>query len=223
MAKRDYYEALGVARNADDDTLKKAYRRMAMKYHPDRNQGAGAKEAETRFKEAKEAFEVLSDPQNRAAYDQFGHNGLVQRNGGFKPKSGYIFGGGGSPAEGRDGEGVNSSGRNHEPPPHHNPSPVNSLNKTEEFLSKHAVPALGFAAASIGAGSMIYYQAEKQHKAAEQTNDPSLKRDVLLRKMLGITLNVTGTLLALAVLGAKEKAVWTQRVQRSAASTAHAR
>lgn len=74
MSKRDYYEALGVARNASDSEIKKAYRRMAMKYHPDRN--PGDKEAEVRFKEAKEAYEILSDPQKRAAYDQFGHAGV---------------------------------------------------------------------------------------------------------------------------------------------------
>ncbi len=73
MAKRDYYEALGVSRNASEADLKKAYRRLAMKYHPDRNAGA---EAEERFKEAKEAYEVLSDPRKRSAYDQFGHAGV---------------------------------------------------------------------------------------------------------------------------------------------------
>ncbi|MGF1546192.1 MAG: molecular chaperone DnaJ [Thiotrichales bacterium] len=74
MAKRDYYESLGVARNVSEADLKKAYRRMAMKYHPDRN--PGDTETEAHFKEAKEAFEVLSDPQKRAAYDQFGHAGV---------------------------------------------------------------------------------------------------------------------------------------------------
>ncbi|MCS6945072.1 MAG: molecular chaperone DnaJ [Sutterellaceae bacterium] len=76
MAKRDYYEILGVARNATEEEIKKAYRKLAMKYHPDRNQGAAAKEAEEKFKEAKEAYEVLSDPQKRAAYDRFGHAGV---------------------------------------------------------------------------------------------------------------------------------------------------
>jgi len=74
MAKKDYYEELGVERNASEAELKKAYRRHAMKYHPDRN--PGDKEAETRFKAAKEAYEVLSEPQKRAAYDQFGHAGV---------------------------------------------------------------------------------------------------------------------------------------------------
>ncbi len=74
MAKRDYYEALNVSRNASEADLKKAYRRLAMKYHPDRN--PGDTEAETNFKEAKEAYEVLSDARKRAAYDQFGHAGV---------------------------------------------------------------------------------------------------------------------------------------------------
>lgn len=74
MAERDYYEILGVAPNASEADLKQAYRRMAMKHHPDRN--PGNKEAELRFKEAKEAYEILSDPQKRAAYDQFGHAGV---------------------------------------------------------------------------------------------------------------------------------------------------
>lgn len=76
MAKRDYYEILGVARNASDDEIKKAYRKLAMKYHPDRNQGDAAKAAEEKFKEVKEAYEILSDPQKRAAYDQYGHAGV---------------------------------------------------------------------------------------------------------------------------------------------------
>ncbi|WP_119352583.1 molecular chaperone DnaJ [Azohydromonas sediminis] len=75
-AKRDYYEVLGVPRNASDDDIKKAYRKLAMKYHPDRNQGDEAKKAEEKFKEAKEAYEMLSNPQKRAAYDQFGHAGV---------------------------------------------------------------------------------------------------------------------------------------------------
>ena len=74
MAKRDYYELLGVARNATEAEIKKAYRKLAMKYHPDRN--PGDKAAEERFKDTKEAFEVLSDARKRAAYDQFGHAGV---------------------------------------------------------------------------------------------------------------------------------------------------
>lgn len=74
MSKRDYYEVLGVERSAGDDELKKAYRRLAMKYHPDRNPDNA--EAIEHFKEAKEAYEVLSDAQKRAAYDQFGHAGV---------------------------------------------------------------------------------------------------------------------------------------------------
>ncbi len=80
MAKRDYYEVLGVSRNASEAELKKAFRRLAQKYHPDRN--PGDKEAEERFKEAKEAYETLSDPRKRAAYDQFGHAGVEPGMGG---------------------------------------------------------------------------------------------------------------------------------------------
>ena len=71
MAKKDLYEILGVSKNASEDELKKAYRRLAMKYHPDRN--PDDKEAEAKFKEAKEAYEILTDAQKSAAYDQFGH------------------------------------------------------------------------------------------------------------------------------------------------------
>ena len=74
MSKRDYYEVLGVAHNASEADLKKAYRRLAMKFHPDRN--PDDKSAEAKFKEAKEAYEILSDPQKRTAYDQFGHAGV---------------------------------------------------------------------------------------------------------------------------------------------------
>ena len=103
MAKRDYYDVLGVPKNASDDDLKKAYRKLAMKYHPDRNQGDGAKAAEEKFKEAKEAYEMLSDAQKRAAYDQFGHAGVdpnmgagrgagPEGFGGFAEAFGGIFG-----------------------------------------------------------------------------------------------------------------------------------
>ncbi|MCU7796477.1 MAG: molecular chaperone DnaJ [Candidatus Thiodiazotropha sp. (ex Myrtea spinifera)] len=82
MAKRDYYEVLGVNKNASEAEIKKAYRRLAMKYHPDRNTGDVGTEAETNFKEAKEAYEILSDGQKRAAYDQFGHAGVDPSMGG---------------------------------------------------------------------------------------------------------------------------------------------
>ena len=86
MAKRDYYDVLGVSRDAGDADLKKAYRRLAMKLHPDRNlDDAGAEE---KFKEAKEAYDVLSDRQKRAAYDQFGHAG-VDAGGGFSGGAGF--------------------------------------------------------------------------------------------------------------------------------------
>lgn len=77
-SKRDYYEVLEVSKNAGEDEIKKAYRKMALKYHPDRNKGN--EEAEAKFKEATEAYEVLRDPQKRAQYDKFGHEGV----GGFE-------------------------------------------------------------------------------------------------------------------------------------------
>jgi molecular chaperone DnaJ len=91
MAKKDYYEVLGVSRNASEAELKKAYRRAAQKYHPDRNPDNAA--AEQSFKEAKEAYEVLSNAQKRAAYDQFGHAGVDPSMGGG---AGAGFGGGGA-------------------------------------------------------------------------------------------------------------------------------
>jgi len=79
MAKRDYYEILGVGREAGEDEIKKAYRKLAVRYHPDKN--PGDKSAEESFKEATEAYEILKDPQKRGIYDQYGHEGL--RGGGF--------------------------------------------------------------------------------------------------------------------------------------------
>src|SRR5690625_6168142 len=74
MAKRDLYEVLGLAKNASKDDIRKAYRRLAMKYHPDRN--PDSKEAEEKFKEVKEAYEILYDDEKREAYDRFGHAGV---------------------------------------------------------------------------------------------------------------------------------------------------
>ncbi|MDI9408526.1 MAG: molecular chaperone DnaJ [Candidatus Pacebacteria bacterium] len=94
MAKSDYYEVLGVAKNATADELKKAYRKLAMDYHPDRN--PGDKTAELKFKELNEAYEVLKDDQKRAAYDRFGHSAFEQGGGGQQPGGfEFHFGGGG--------------------------------------------------------------------------------------------------------------------------------
>jgi molecular chaperone DnaJ len=89
MAKRDYYETLGVPKNASDEEIKKAYRKMAMKHHPDRNQGDPAAAAEVKFKEAKEAYEMLSDGNKRAAYDQYGHAGVDPNRGGAHGAEGF--------------------------------------------------------------------------------------------------------------------------------------
>jgi molecular chaperone DnaJ len=90
LAKRDYYAVLGLSRDATDDDLKKAYRKLAMKHHPDRN--PDDKGAEEKFKEAKEAYEILGDPKKRAAYDQFGHAG-VDASAGFGARGPEGFGG----------------------------------------------------------------------------------------------------------------------------------
>lgn len=90
MAKRDFYEVLGLSKTADEKEIKRAYKRLAMKYHPDRNQGD--KDSEAKFKEIKEAYEILSDAQKRAAYDQYGHAAFEQ--GGFGGQGGGGFGGG---------------------------------------------------------------------------------------------------------------------------------
>src|SRR5271170_3941974 len=93
MAKRDYYKILDLTRTASEAEIKKSYRRLAMKFHPDRS--PDDHEAEEKFKEAKEAYEVLTDPQKRGAYDQFGHAGLDQsRGGGVNPGDAFgdIFG-----------------------------------------------------------------------------------------------------------------------------------
>ena len=98
MAKRDYYEVLGVAKNASEEEIKKSYRRLAMKHHPDRN--PGDKASEDKFKEAKEAYEMLTDADKRAAYDRYGHAGVDPNMGaaaganmgGFAEAFGDIFG-----------------------------------------------------------------------------------------------------------------------------------
>ena len=93
MSKRDYYEALGVPKNASEEEIKKAYRKLAMKHHPDRNQGDSAKGAEDKFKEIKEAYEMLSDGQKRAAYDQHGFAGVDPNMRGGPGAEGFAGGG----------------------------------------------------------------------------------------------------------------------------------
>jgi len=120
MAKRDYYEILGVKKGDEEGVIKKAYRKIAMKYHPDRNQGDKA--AEEKFKEAAEAYEVLSDADKRARYDRFGHAGVnngAGGGGGFRggmtmddifEQFGDIFGDGGSPFDSFFGRGRRGGG-----------------------------------------------------------------------------------------------------------------
>ena len=111
MAKRDYYEVLGVERGADESAIKKAYRKAAIKYHPDKN--PDNPEAEEKFKEAKEAYEVLSDAQKRAAYDQFGHAGVDPNMGGAGG-----FGGGSCGGQTNRCKSLRSCGRVQQPPGH---------------------------------------------------------------------------------------------------------
>lgn len=109
MAKRDYYDVLGVSKDASEDEIKKAYRKIAIKYHPDRN--PGNKEAEEKFKEAAEAYDVLHDPQKRQQYDQFGFNGPGGSDfGGFSGNMDDIFSMFGDIFGGRAGFGGFSSG-----------------------------------------------------------------------------------------------------------------
>src|SRR5215469_8544672 len=91
MAKQDFYELLGVQRNATPDDLKKAYRKLAMQWHPDRN--PGDKAAEQKFKEISEAYEILKDDQKRAAYDRFGH-AAFEGGGAGRPGGDFGFAGG---------------------------------------------------------------------------------------------------------------------------------
>ncbi|MFC3196284.1 molecular chaperone DnaJ [Parapedobacter deserti] len=117
MSKRDYYDVLGVSRNADQAEIKSAYRKLAIKYHPDKNPNNS--EAEEKFKEAAEAYEVLSNPEKRQRYDQFGHSGGASGGyggGGMNMEDifsqfGDIFGGGGSPFESFFGGGGQRGGR----------------------------------------------------------------------------------------------------------------
>ena len=119
MAKRDFYEILGVSKSASESEIKKAYRQMALKYHPDKN--PDDKEAEEKFKEAAEAYEVLSNPEKKGRYDQFGHAGMGGAgNGGYGggmnmddifSQFGDIFGGGGNPFESFFGGGGGGRGR----------------------------------------------------------------------------------------------------------------
>ncbi|MCH8538944.1 MAG: DnaJ domain-containing protein, partial [Alkalimonas sp.] len=112
MSKRDYYEVLGVEKGAEAKDIKKAYKRLAMKYHPDRTKGD--KELEVKFKEIQEAYEILSDDQKRAAYDRYGHDGVDPSRGAggfgggnadfgdiFGDVFGDIFGGGGRRGQSR--------------------------------------------------------------------------------------------------------------------------
>lgn len=119
MSKRDYYEVLGLHKGATEDEIKKAFKKLAMKYHPDRNQGDAQKVAEERFKEIKEAYEVLSDAGKRGAYDQYGHAGINPNMGGgaggagfggfgdaFSDIFGDIFGSAGGRQGGQGGQGM---------------------------------------------------------------------------------------------------------------------
>lgn len=116
MSKRDYYDILGVSRNADQAEIKSAYRKLAIKYHPDKN--PNNTEAEEKFKEAAEAYEILSNPEKRQRYDRFGHSGTAGGFGGggmnmedIFSQFGDIFGGGGSPFESFFGGGGQRGGR----------------------------------------------------------------------------------------------------------------
>ena len=161
MSKRDYYEVLGVERSTSEADIKKAYRRIAMKYHPDRNPDDA--DADAKFKEATEAYEVLSDAEKRGAYDQFGHAGVdpsMGGGGGFQGGSfsdifgdvfGDIFGGSGGgrrqgPQRGRDARGRRQDrarvrARRHPPRAHvasEREAPRRGLRRRSESVPRHA-------------------------------------------------------------------------------------
>ena len=119
MSKRDYYEVLGVERGVTDEELKKSYRKLAIKFHPDKNPGDAS--AEEKFKELGEAYEILSDPQKRAAYDRFGHAAFAPGGGGARSGGGgggfhdprdifeTVFGSGGGIFDSFFGKGLHKS------------------------------------------------------------------------------------------------------------------
>ena len=113
MADKDFYDILGVGRNASDEEIKKSYRKLAMKYHPDRNQGN--QEAEKKFKEASAAYEILKDPEKRATYDQYGHDAFRQGGAGGQQGFGDFAGGFSDIFEEFFGSGFGTSSRNRGP------------------------------------------------------------------------------------------------------------
>ncbi len=160
MAKRDYYEVLGVDKKASEDEIKRAYRRMAIKYHPDKN--PGDKEAEAKFKECAEAYEVLSDAEKRRQYDQYGHEGLrgtgmhdfsrmnvedIFSMFGFDDFFGSVFGGAGGGREEAGEAGVPSRGYDLETGVELTLNEIaTGTEKTIEFTPRTAAPSAAAAA-----------------------------------------------------------------------------
>ncbi len=177
-AKRDYYEILGVVRTCDGEEIKRAYRKLAMKWHPDRHQGQDHSEAEAKFKEAAEAYEALSDPARRQRYDQFGHAGAGAQHdfshmdvGDIFSMFEDIFGGGFGGRSGRGGGGARGPQRGFDLETQVDltlEEVANGVEKTIEFEKQDACPQCNGSGAKAGSSPVVCVQCGGQGRVAQQ-------------------------------------------------------